>query len=239
MRRRLLADAVDGSSQWARYLADIERMLILDPVPDYEARPERSIGAIARARGISPAEAALDHMLSEEGRGVLYLPFLNYADYNLDACHQMLTHRDTVSGLSDGGAHVGTICDASFPTSMLTHWTRDRSRGPKLSLAEAVALQTSKTAAAVGLTDRGLIRPGLRADMNIIDHAGLVLHGPEVAYDLPAGGRRLLQRAEGYRHSFVGGVETYRDGQATGMLPGRLIRSPQIAAGPVAVAAYT
>ncbi|WP_367179599.1 amidohydrolase family protein [uncultured Sphingomonas sp.] len=225
MRRRLLADTAVGASQWARYLSDIERMLILDPVPDYEARAERSVGAIARDRGMSSAEVALDHMLSEGGQGVLYLPFLNYADYNLDACHRMLTHRDTVSGLSDGGAHVGTICDASFPTSMLTHWTRDRSRGPRLSIAEAVALQTSKTAAAVGLTDRGTIRSGMRADLNIIDYAGLVLHGPEVAYDLPSGGRRLLQRAEGYRHSFVGGIETYRDGRATGALPGGLIRA--------------
>ncbi|MES2042755.1 MAG: amidohydrolase family protein [Pseudomonadota bacterium] len=224
MRRRLLADAVGAQSQWARYIADIERMLILDPVPDYEAGPHRSVGAIARERGVTPAEVALDHMLEDEGRGVLYLPFLNYADYNLDACHAMLTHRDTVSGLSDGGAHVGTICDASFPTSMLTHWTRDRSRGPKLTLAQAVALQTSKTAAAVGLGDRGTIRPGMRADLNVIDHAGIVLHGPEVAYDLPGGGRRLLQRAEGYRHSFVAGVETYRDGQPSGALPGRLVR---------------
>ena len=224
MRRRLLADPADGSSQWARYLADIDQMLILDSVPDYEQPRERSVGAVAAARGVAPAEVALDHMLRDGGRGVLYLPFLNYVDYTLDACHMMLTHRDTVSGLSDGGAHVGTICDASFPTSMLTHWTRDRTRGPRLSLAQAVALQTSKTAAAVGLHDRGAIRTGLRADLNVIDHAGLVLHRPEVAYDLPAGGRRLLQRADGYRHGFVGGVETYRDGAATGALPGRLIR---------------
>ena len=221
---RLLNESADGDSQWARYLADIDRMLILDPVPDYEATPDRSVGAIARAAGVSPARVALDHLLSEGGRGVLYLPFLNYADYNLDACHRMLTHRDTVSGLSDGGAHVGTICDASFATSMLTHWTRDRYRGPRLSLAAAVALQTSKTAAAVGLSDRGMLRPGLRADINVIDHAGLVLHRPQVAYDLPGGGRRLLQRADGYRHSFVGGIETYRDGVATGNLPGRLVR---------------
>jgi len=236
-RRRLLADAVGSESQWGRYLADIEHMLILDPVPDYEARPERSVGAIARARGVSPAEVALDHMLSEQGRGVLYLPFLNYADYNLDACHAMLTHRDTVSGLSDGGAHVGTICDASFPTSMLTHWTRDRNRGPKLPLADAIALQTAKTAATVGLTDRGMIKPGLRADINVIDHGALVLHGPEVAYDLPSGGRRLLQRAEGYRHSFVRGIETYRDGAPTDALPGRLIRSSSGPAAPISMTA--
>lgn len=225
LRRRLLADTTGGQSQWARYLADIERMLILDPVPDYEAGPERSVGAIARARGVSPAEVALDHMLGDAGKGVLYQPFLNYNDYDLDACHAMLTHRDTVSGLSDGGAHVGTICDASMPTSMLTHWTRDRSRGARLTLAQAVALQTSKTAAAVGLADRGTIRAGLRADLNVIDHAGLVLHGPKVAYDLPAGGRRLLQRADGYRHTFVSGIETYADGAPSGALPGRLVRA--------------
>jgi N-acyl-D-aspartate/D-glutamate deacylase len=224
-RRRLLADRVEDGSQWASYLADIDRMLILDPVPDYEQPESRSVGAVARARGVSPAEVALDHLLSADGRGVLYLPFLNYVDYDLDACHTMLTHRDTVSGLSDGGAHVGTICDGSFPTSMLAHWTRDRTRGAKLSLEQAVALQTSKTAAAVGLTDRGAIRVGLRADLNVIDHAGLTLFGPEVAYDLPAGGRRLLQRAKGYRHTFVAGVETYRDGAETGALPGRLVRA--------------
>jgi N-acyl-D-aspartate/D-glutamate deacylase len=224
-RRRLLNDVSSGASQWARYLSDIERMLILDPIPDYEAPQDRSVGAIARERGVSPAEVALDHMISEGGRGLLYLPFLNYADYNLDACYTMLTHRDVVSGLSDGGAHVGTICDASFPTSMLTHWTRDRSRGRKLSLAQAVALQTSRTAAAVGLIDRGLIREGLRADINIIDHEGLTLHGPEVTYDLPSGGRRLVQRAQGYHHVFVSGVETYRDGAPTNSLPGRLVRS--------------
>lgn len=224
-RARLLSDRAEDGSQWAAYLAQIAEMLILDPIPDYEQPRERSVGAVAAVRGVSPAEVALDHLLSNAGRGVLYLPFLNYADYDLDACHRMLTHRDTVSGLSDGGAHVGTICDASFPTSMMTHWTRDRTRGPRLSLAEAVALQTSKTASAVGLSDRGLIRPGLRADLNVIDHARLTLHGPEVSYDLPAGGRRLLQRAEGYRHTLVAGVETYRDGAETGALPGRLVRA--------------
>lgn len=237
MRRRLLADTAAGESQWAGYLSDIERMLILDPVPDYEAGPERSVGAIARERGVTPAEVALDHMIGEDGRGVLYLPFLNYADYNLDACHAMLTHRDTVSGLSDGGAHVGTICDASFPTSMLTHWARDRTRGPKLALAQVVALQSAKTAAAVGLRDRGTLAIGLRADINVIDHDGMVLHGPEVAYDLPSGGRRLLQRAEGYRHSFVAGVETYADGVATGALPGRLARSSRDTGAGIAVMA--
>lgn len=225
-RRRLLADSASGQSQWARYLAAVDQMLVLDAIPDYEPPRERSLGAIAKASGQTPAEAALDHLLSDDGRGMLYLPFLNYADYDLGACHTMLTHRDTVSGLSDGGAHVGTICDASFPTSMLTHWTRDRHRGPKLAIEQAVALQTGKTAAAAGFVDRGTIRPGLRADINVIDHAGLVLHRPEIAYDLPSGGRRLLQRAQGYRHTFVAGVETYRDGIATDALPGRLTRSP-------------
>lgn len=166
---------------------------------------------------------------------MLYLPFLNYADGSLDPSYAMLNHRDTVPGLSDGGAHVGMICDGSFPTSNLTHWTRDRTRGPKLTLEAMVRMQTHDTAQAVGLHDRGLIQPGYRADLNVIDYEGLTLKAPAVAYDLPAGGRRLVQRADGYVATIVAGEITYLDGEPTGALPGRLLRGAQAA--PQAIAA--
>jgi len=137
----------------------------------------------------------------------------------------MLVHPLTLSGLSDGGAHVGMICDGSFPTYMLTHWTRDRSRGERLGLADVIRMQTSETAAWIGLSDRGRIAPGLRADLNVIDYERLTLHAPEVAADLPAGGRRLLQRATGYEATVVKGEITYRHGEATDALPGRLLRA--------------
>lgn len=192
--------------------------------PDYEQTKDRSITALAVRQDRSPEEVALDQLLSNAGRGMLYLPFLNYADGSLDAAYAMLMHRDTIPGLSDGGAHVGMICDSSFPTSNLTHWTRDRTRGPKLTLEHMIRLQTQCTAAAVGLMDRGVIAPGYRADLNVIDYDKLALHAPQVAYDLPTGGRRLIQRASGYVATVVAGEVTYRDGQPTGALPGRILR---------------
>ena len=183
---------------------------------------------------MTPDQLALDHMLSNDGKGMLYLPFLNYADGSLDPSYAMLTHRDTVPGLSDGGAHVGMICDGSFPTSNLTHWTRDRTRGAKIPLEAMVRMQTRDTAEAVGLYDRGLIAPGYRADLNVIDYDALTLEAPGVAYDLPAGGRRLVQRAQGYVATILAGVVTYRDGEPTGALPGRLLRGSQAAPVPLA-----
>jgi N-acyl-D-aspartate/D-glutamate deacylase len=197
--------------------------------PDYEPLAADSVAAIATRLGTTPENVALDHMLSDEGRGMLYLPFLNYAHGSLDPSYAMLTHRDTVPGLSDGGAHVGMICDGSFPTSNITHWTRDRTRGPKLPLERMVSLQTRATAQAVGLFDRGVVAPGYRADLNVIDYQRLALEAPKVSYDLPAGGRRLIQRAHGYVATVVGGEITYREGQATGALPGRLVRGARTA----------
>jgi N-acyl-D-aspartate/D-glutamate deacylase len=166
-------------------------------------------------------------MLADDGGAFLYVPFLNYADGNLDAVRTMLLDKHSVLGLGDGGAHVGTISDGSFPTTMLTHWVRDRSRGERLDLATVVAKQTSMTAAMIGLSDRGRLAPGLKADLNVIDLEALTLHAPKMAFDLPAGGKRLLQTAEGYRHTFVSGVEVYADGEHTGALPGRLVRGAQ------------
>ena len=197
--------------------------------PDYEPAADRTVAARAAARGCTPQEVALDHLLSNGGTGLLYLPFLSYGYGSLAASHEMLSHRDTVPGLSDGGAHVGMICDGSFPTSLLTHWTRDRTRGPKLSVAFVVKQQCADTAALVGLHDRGLIAVGMRADLNVIDYANLTLLAPEIAHDLPAGGRRLMQSARGYTATIVAGEITYRDGDPTGALPGRLIRGARTA----------
>jgi N-acyl-D-aspartate/D-glutamate deacylase len=233
VRARLLAE--EPVNQPRGLIANFANMHPMSDAPDYEPTKDSSVAALARARGISPQELALDHMLTGGGRGMLYVPLLNYAEGNLDPAHAMLDHADTVPGLSDGGAHVGMICDGSFPTSMLTHWTRDRTRGPKLSLEQVIRMQTADTAATVGLHDRGRLIPGLRADVNVIDYDGLKLHAPQVAYDLPSGGRRLIQRADGYAATIVAGQVTYRGGEPTDALPGRLLRGPQAA--PVAAAA--
>jgi N-acyl-D-aspartate/D-glutamate deacylase len=206
-----------------------DRVFPLGDPPDYEPAPERSIAAEAARSNEAPEEVALDHLLAEEGRAFLYVPFLNYADGNLDAVRSMLEDEHSVVGLGDGGAHVGTICDGSFPTTMLTHWVRDRSRGERLDLALVVAKQTSRTAAMIGLHDRGRIAEGMKADLNIIDLDGLTLHRPTMAFDLPAGGKRLLQRADGYLHTFVSGEEVYAGGEHTGALPGRVVRGAQAA----------
>jgi N-acyl-D-aspartate/D-glutamate deacylase len=206
--------------------------------PDYEPTPDASIAAIAEGRGLDPYEVALDHMLDGgegNGRGILYLPLLNYAQNTLDPAYQMLQHDCVVPGLSDGGAHVGMICDGSFPTSNLVHWTRDRTRGPKLSIEKMIKGQCRDTAETVGLFDRGLLSPGYRADLNVIDYDRLTLKSPSVAYDLPTGGRRLVQRASGYTATIVKGQVTYRDGTPTDALPGRLLRGAQAA--PVKMAA--
>ncbi len=235
-RARLLAEEGDAQRSFAGTQPRAwDNLYMLGDEPDYEQTQDRTLAALAQARRIDPAVLALDHMLSNEGRGMLYLPFLNYADGSLDPSYAMLIHPDTVPGLSDGGAHVGMICDGSFPTSNLTHWTRDRTRGPKLPLAQMIKAQTRDTAETVGLYDRGLVMPGYRADLNVIDYDRLTLKRPEVAYDLPAGGRRLIQRAEGYVATLVAGQVTYRDGEPTGALPGRLLRGAQSA--PVAMAA--
>jgi N-acyl-D-aspartate/D-glutamate deacylase len=228
-RARLLAESTAAERGLVAHTArNWDQLFLMGEKPDYEQAGERSIAALAVARGVAPEVLALEHLLSQDGHGMLYLPFLNYADGSLDPSYEMLKHPYTVPGLSDGGAHVGIICDGSFPTSNITHWTRDRTRGPKLSLEEIVRLQTRQTAEAVGLCDRGLLKPGYRADVNVIDYERLELLSPEVRYDLPAGGRRLMQTAHGYDATIVAGQITYRDGQATRALPGRLVRGARL-----------
>src|SRR3954468_20040461 len=197
-----------------------------DP-PDYEPPPEASIAAAAARTGTSAEELVYDAALADDGKGLLYVPFLNYAEGDLEAVRAMLTHPHAVLGLADGGAHVGTICDGSFPTTMLTHWVRDRTRGERLPIEHVIAMQTSRTARMIGLLDRGVVAPGMRADLNVVDMDNLRLHRPEIVHDLPAGGRRFVQRADGYRHTIVAGEETYADGEPSGALPGRLVRGAQ------------
>ena len=229
-RARLLSESTTAVQGFAAHMPrNWPTMFLMEDPPDYEQPPDRSLAALAGKRGLSPEEVALEHLLSRDGRGMLYLPFLNYAEGCLDPSYAMMNHPDTVPGLSDGGAHVGTICDGSFPTSNLTHWTRDRTRGPRLSLEQVVRMQTRDTAEAVGLLDRGLLATGYRADLNVIDYDRLQVAAPEVAYDLPAGGRRLIQRATGYLATIVSGEVTYRDGVPTSALPGRVIRGAQAA----------
>jgi N-acyl-D-amino-acid deacylase len=209
----------------AKRLADAyAKTFVLGDPPDYEPDYAKSLAGMSDATGKSPMEIAYDHMLSGGGEGLLYIPILNYSYGNLDQAREMLLHPRSAVGLSDGGAHCGVICDASIPTFMLTHWTRDRSRGETLPLEFVIRKQTHDTARLYGLTDRGTLEPGMLADVNVIDYDALELLPPEVAADLPAGGTRLVQRARGYVATVKSGVVTFADGSPTGARPGRLVR---------------
>jgi N-acyl-D-aspartate/D-glutamate deacylase len=209
-----------------RILDGFDAMYVLGDPPDYEPDPASSIARRAQRTGRDPLEMAYDHLLADDGRAFLYVPLLNYADGNLDAAGEMLAHPHTVPGLGDGGAHLGTICDASFPTTLLALWGRDRATG-RLPLPYLVRQHTQDTARTVGLLDRGVLAPGYRADVNVIDFDNLTARRPEMRHDLPAGGRRLVQAADGYVATVVAGAVTYENGEATGALPGRLVRGPQ------------
>ncbi|CCE01246.1 amidohydrolase family protein [Bradyrhizobium sp. STM 3809] len=224
LRAAILSEQASATDDPLFFKPNYDKMYLLGDPPDYEQPPERSLGAQARARGCRPEELAYDAMLTDGGRGMLYVPFLNYSDGNLDATYEMLRDPRSVPGLSDGGAHCGIICDASFPTYLLTHWTRDRKRGDRLSIPFVVAAQSRKTALSVGLDDRGLLAPSYKADVNVIDYDRLHLHPPKVHYDLPVGGRRLMQDVDGYEATIVSGIVTRRHGEATGARPGRLVR---------------
>jgi len=200
--------------------------LMGDP-PNYEPNPEDMIQRQAAQRGMTPHEYVYDLLLQDEGRAILFQPGANYRDGNLDAAREMLAHPHTVLGLGDGGAHYGMICDASFPTSYLQSWVRDAAGPARHALPDAIRALSSKPAEAIGLFDRGRLAPGYRADVNVIDLPGLKLHAPRVVRDLPAGGRRLSQAADGYAATIKAGVVTYRDGQHTGALPGGLVRGEQ------------
>ena len=200
------------------------RLYALGDPPDYEPTPDRTVTAIAKARGEDPLSTLYDLMLESNATAMLMLPLFNYADGNHDAIREMMLHPAGVLGLSDGGAHCGMICDASYPTFLLTHWARDRHRGEKLSLEYVIRKQSRDTAYLFGLGDRGTIEPGKKADVNVIDMDALTLHPAAMAWDLPAGGNRILQSASGYAATIVTGTVTRRKDVDTGARPGRLVR---------------
>jgi N-acyl-D-aspartate/D-glutamate deacylase len=223
LRRRLVEDRPDDD--YTRGMAAIlERTFELGEPLDYEPDFANSIANRARASGRDPFDFALELLLQKGGATLLLHTFENYSAGDLGVVYQMLVNRNTVCGIADGGAHVGYICDSSSPTSLLSLWARDRTRGPRLPLEFLVHKQTLATARSYGLHDRGVIAPGYRADLNVIDLANLHLEPPIIVHDLPAGGKRIVQRARGYRHTFVYGTEVARDGEDTGARPGRLLR---------------
>jgi N-acyl-D-aspartate/D-glutamate deacylase len=221
--------AENGAAQThplARRLSVFDQIFPLGNPPNYEPSRDSSVEAEARRIGCAAAELAYDMLLQDEGRSFLFAPFANYADFNLDCCGEMIGHPDCVMGLGDGGAHVGIISDASYPTYLLAHWGRDRARG-RFDLGYLVKRQTADTARAVGLLDRGVIAPGMKADLNVIDFDRLKVGRPKMAFDLPAGGKRLMQGADGYVATVISGEISYRDGVETSALAGKLVRGPQ------------
>ncbi len=225
VRAALLAEQPETLSSIARALMSRwKRMFPLGNPPNYEPTPESCAASTAEREGRRPEEVVLDWLLEDEGKAFIFAPLSSYEDSNLDAVREMMVHPNSVLGLSDGGAHCGLICDVSMPTTLLTHWIRDRTRGPLLTLEQVVNMQTARTAATYGFHDRGSLVPGKRADINLVDVEGVKLHAPEMIFDLPANGRRLVQRADGYRATFVRGEQTYADGEHTGATPGRLVR---------------
>jgi N-acyl-D-aspartate/D-glutamate deacylase len=218
-------DAKNRNLIGGRLIHKYELMYELTDPPEYEPDPSDSIAARAAREGRTGADLVYDIITRDDGRAMVYVMSSNYVSGNLDAVHEMLAHPCTLPGLSDGGAHVGTISDGSFPTTLLAHWARDRR--DRFPVEYIVQRQARDTARAVGLDDRGVLAPGYRADVNVIDFGRLRLRRPEMRFDLPGGGRRLLQRAEGYLHTFVRGEETYAGGEPTDALPGRLVRGAQ------------
>ena len=201
-----------------------DRMYPLGDTPDYEPAPERSIAALAAREGVTPAEYCYDYLVGGDNR-MVYFPVTNYVHGDLEVVREMIEDPHTILGLSDGGAHCGVICDASLNTSMLSHWVRDRTRGPRLPLEFVVRRMTSSTADFYGFTDRGRLQPGKKADVNVIDFEGLTLHSPKMIFDLPAGGRRLVQSVDGYDMTICAGAPIFEKGQETGARPGKLVRS--------------
>jgi len=222
-RARLLSEQTADAAM-AHRLNTWDKIFPLNDPPDYEPPPEASVAARAAREGRDPEQVVYDMLLEKDGRAILYRPIINYADGTLDTVKLMMEDPNTLLGLGDGGAHVSIICDASTMTHTLTHWARDRTRGAKMPLEWVVRRLSRDNAAAIGLHDRGVLAAGYKADVNVVDFDRLTVHAPEVLYDLPSGGRRLVQRTDGYEATIVSGVPVYRNGQATGGLPGRLVR---------------
>jgi N-acyl-D-aspartate/D-glutamate deacylase len=220
-KRRILAE---GKALPSMLLTQLHKFFPMGDPPRYEPTREESIAGIAEREGREPEELLYDRMLARDGRELFLVPVLNYSHGSCDPIREMMLHPFAALGLGDGGAHCGIICDASIQTFVLTHWVRDRTRGPKLPVEFAVRRMTHDTAALYGLTDRGTLAPGQRADLNLIDLDALRLEAPVMVQDLPAGGQRFMQRARGYRATFVAGEQTIENDEATGVLPGRLVR---------------
>ncbi len=231
IRAQILSDApAVKEALTLRMVTNFENYFQLGDPPDYEPSREMSIAQRAMNAGKTPQELTYDIMLERGGRELIYMPF-TYLDYSLESNREMMLDPAVILGQGDGGAHCGLICDATMPTFLLTHWVRDRTRGGLLPLELAVKRHTRDTALLYGLADRGMLAPGLKADINLIDFDRLHMHAPEMVYDLPAGGRRLVQRVEGYRYTVVSGEVIFENGEPTGAMPGRLIRGPQAGGG--------
>ena len=223
LRARILAEEFEGS-RCGQMIDRWDRLYPFGDPPDYEPKASDSIASRAARQGRPPAELAYDLMIEGDGKGMLYLPVTNFAAGNLDVVRDMIDAPNSLIGLGDGGAHVGVMCDATSTIYLLTHWTRDRARGALFPVSWAIKRLAADNAQAIGLGDRGLLRVGMKADINILDYDNLRLRRPEIVYDLPAGGKRLIQRTDGFDATIVSGAVVYRHGEATGALPGRLIR---------------
>ena len=229
-RAAIIGQAVEHHDPIGRAIArDYHKMFPLADPPDYEPGPEASIAAAAQREGRDAAEVVYDRLLEDDGHALLFFPMFNYASGNHDTIREMLLDKSTMLGLGDGGAHCSVICDASNPTYVMNHWGRDRTRGEQLPIEWIVKQQTGAPAAFFGFSDRGTLAPGMRADINIIDFETLRPRRPEIVYDLPTGGRRFIQRADGYLATLVAGSVTFENGAHTGALPGRLVRAGQAA----------
>jgi N-acyl-D-aspartate/D-glutamate deacylase len=230
-RQRLLAEEPQDPQPFFKYIvSDLEALFVLGNPPNYNPAADESIAAQARARGIDPKELIYDALLERDGHEVLYRPMGNAEGDKFESSGRNLLQTPwTVPALGDGGAHYSMICDAAYATYLLTYWCRDAEPDRKIELPYAIRKLSYEPARVVGFEDRGLVRTGYKADLNVIDFERLHLHAPHATYDLPAGGRRLSQRADGYEATIVSGAVTYRTGVATGALPGRLVRGAQSA----------
>lgn len=227
-RQRILTEPPSGDGiAHLGYLGNFDLMFTLGERPDYEPLMEDSVAARAAMQGRNAAELAYDEMLERDGKAILFLAFNNYNDGDLEAVREMLMDPNAIWGLGDGGAHYGMVCDSSYSTFLMTHWARDRTRGPRLPLPLVIHGLTRRPAEAIGLLDRGLIAPGYKADLNLIDFEALRLFPPRTVRDLPSGGRRLVQDAEGYVATIVNGQMIQEGGRPTSALPGRLVRGPR------------
>jgi N-acyl-D-amino-acid deacylase len=229
IRDRIIAEIPDDDGLFEKVVLGTmwKTWAVADGDIDYEPDPVDSLGAVADRAGLPVMEMVIDQLLTADGHGMVYAPFFNYSYGDLSFSYEAHMNPSTRVGIGDAGAHVRVICDGGTPTFMLTHWTRDRTRGPKMELEYVIHRQTQQTAELYGLGDRGVIEPGKRADINVIDYDRLTFGRPRMAWDLPGGAPRLIQKASGYRHTLVAGVETVTDDEFTGALPGRLVRGPR------------